>query len=438
MLNSHIVKNIISKFFGLGVNLINQIALIPLFITFWGVEKYGDWIIISTIMSFFSMSNVGFNDVMANKFIVAHTENKEALCRKYLTNNYILLIFASIVCLLGLSIFVSFFDIEKLFSTKVTSGKELVFVIYFLFFQIITAQFSSVLNAVYRSVKKTYIAFYLEDGVKVIELIIMLICIYYNFSFVLLSFLLVIPKVVLWGYKILNIPKYFNYYFTLRDFDFKILKNAALPSVSFMAFPAGYAIMNQGFTLVVAKNYSAEILILFSTTRTLCNFIRTFIGIFQVSIWPEYSIAYGNKDISKMQKIHRNSIYITVALTSIIGLGLLVFGPLIYNIWTNNQITFNFDLMLVFLCSILVGNLWYSSSVVQMATNKHQSISLFFLFFSMLSLFVSHLVINFNDSIIYIVLCLLVLDLPLSIITLTQSLKLTNDSFYKLVFNIKI
>lgn len=435
MLNNHIIKNIISKFFGLGVNVINQIALIPLFIKFWGVEKYGDWIIISTIMSFFAMSNVGFNDVIANKFVIAHTENKIDLCRKYITNNYFLLTFISVVCIIGISVFVLFFDINTLFGTRVTTNRELLFVVYFLFFQIITAQFSAVLNAVYRSVKKTYIAFYLEDGAKIIELIIMLVCIYYNSSFVLLSILLVFPKILLWIYKILNTPKYFSYYFSVKDFDYELLKEAAIPSLSFMAFPLGYALINQGFTLIIAKNFSVEILILFNTTRTLCNFIKTFIGIYQVSVWPEYSIAYGNNNIDKMRKIHRNSLYISVVTTLVIGIFLLLTGSVIYKYWTNNEIKFNFDLMVVFLSSIFIGNIWYSSSVVQMATNKHSSISFFFLVFSSLSLLTSNLILMFSPSIISIVMCLMILDLPMTIITMKQSLKQTNDSIFKLLLN---
>lgn len=438
MLNKHIIKNIISKFFGLGVNLINQIALIPLFIKFWGVEKYGDWIMISTVMSFFAMSNVGFNDVIANKFVIAYTEKKTDLCRRYITNNYFLLTFVSIICFIGLLIFNFFFDSAIIFGTRITPAKDLTFIIYFLFFQIITAQFSAVLNAVYRSVKKTYIAFYLEDGAKIMELIIMLACIYYNTSFITLSFLLLIPKVCLWIYNLINTRKYFGYYFSPKDFEIRILKESLSPSLSFMAFPLGYAIINQGFTLLIAKNYSAEVLILFNTTRTLCNFIKTFIGIYQVSIWPEYSIAYGNNDISKMRKIHRSSIYLSVTITLVLGFLLILAGPMIYRIWTDNKIIFSSNLMLVFLFSILIGNIWYSSSVVQMATNKHQKISVFFLLFSVLSLAFAQMVIRFDNSIIYVVLSLLFLDLPMAIMTVYQSIELTKDSFYKLLLNIKI
>ncbi|WP_088159847.1 lipopolysaccharide biosynthesis protein [Sphingobacterium sp. G1-14] len=431
-MNAHILKNIISRFFGLGVNLFNQVALIPLFIRFWGVDKYGDWIILSTIMSFFSMSNVGFNDVIANKFVVSFTEGRIDQCRKYLTNNYILLIFASIVCIFSLTIFILFFDISSILGTRVTPHKDIIFVVYFLFFQIITAQFSAVFNAIYRSVKKTYIAFYLEDGAKFAELIIMFICLYFNSSFSTVSVLLVLPKLLVWGYKIFDIPKYFDYKFYLKDFEWSFIKETSGPSLSFMAFPVGYAIMNQGLTLMVARNFSAEILILFNTTRTLCNFIKSFIGIFHASIWPEFSIAYGNKDYLMMRNLNRKLLFISIGVTLIIGAVLLLIGPYIYSIWLHNKITFDYRIMFSFLLSVFFGNIWYSSSVVLMSTNNHTKLGWYFLLLNITCIIAFRAIIIFSQSLPFALISLLIVDIPLSYYCMKLNLRITKDRIFDL------
>ena len=45
--NSPIRKNLLANGFGIGVQLLNQIVLVPFYILFWGNELYSDWIVIS-------------------------------------------------------------------------------------------------------------------------------------------------------------------------------------------------------------------------------------------------------------------------------------------------------------------------------------------------------------------------------------------------------
>ena len=61
-----ILKNIAGNFYGVGVNLFSQIILVPFFINYWGIELYADWIALTAISSFFSMSDIGLNIVTSN------------------------------------------------------------------------------------------------------------------------------------------------------------------------------------------------------------------------------------------------------------------------------------------------------------------------------------------------------------------------------------
>src|ERR1700676_1377462 len=54
---------------GLGANSLNpivaaaiQLGSVPLLLHAWGVAKYGDWLILSAIPSYLSLSDIGFGD----------------------------------------------------------------------------------------------------------------------------------------------------------------------------------------------------------------------------------------------------------------------------------------------------------------------------------------------------------------------------------------
>jgi ABC-type nitrate/sulfonate/bicarbonate transport system permease component len=61
-----IAKNYTANGIGLGIRFLEQIALVPLFISFWGITKYADWVLITAFSSFFSMADMGLNTVTTN------------------------------------------------------------------------------------------------------------------------------------------------------------------------------------------------------------------------------------------------------------------------------------------------------------------------------------------------------------------------------------
>ena len=63
---SRIVHSLYATGFGQGVNVLIQLAGVPLFLHFWGVERYGEWLILSTIPAYLWMSDFGFASVAAN------------------------------------------------------------------------------------------------------------------------------------------------------------------------------------------------------------------------------------------------------------------------------------------------------------------------------------------------------------------------------------
>src|SRR5260370_41898128 len=48
------------------VTAIVQIVSVPVFLHFWGVKLYGEWLIISAIPIYLALSDLGFGNVAAN------------------------------------------------------------------------------------------------------------------------------------------------------------------------------------------------------------------------------------------------------------------------------------------------------------------------------------------------------------------------------------
>jgi O-antigen/teichoic acid export membrane protein len=204
-----------------------------------------------------------------------------------------------------------------------------------------------------------------------------------------------------------------------------------------MSFPLGNALIFQGFSLIVNKYFGAEILVLYNTTRTLTSFLTQMLGAILQAVWPEFSIAYGKKDIQRMRELHRKAFVVATSAAIFISIFLLIFGNYIYSLWTQGKVEFDFSLMLAFLIVLIFRNIWSTSSVALMATNKHSKMGLLYVFFSVLSIGVAITLAIFYPSITLNVYCLLIIEIGLCIYTLKRAMELTEDNFGDLVSSFK-
>jgi O-antigen/teichoic acid export membrane protein len=62
-----LIKGIGANTLGLIVTIIIQIIQVPLYLTFWGITLYGEWLILYAIPSYLLMSDIGFGNVAANE-----------------------------------------------------------------------------------------------------------------------------------------------------------------------------------------------------------------------------------------------------------------------------------------------------------------------------------------------------------------------------------
>jgi hypothetical protein len=413
-----ILKNLCANFSGIGINLFCQVILVPFYIEQWGVDKYADWIVLSSVSSVFSMSDIGLNTVISNQFSIKMAQGDEQYCRSLLTDNYFLLLIVSLFGIIGCLVFVNICDVNSLLGLSVLSSKTTRVVLLLLVIQIFVSMIGGVSNAVYRSKSLTFRSIYIDNLAKLVEGFILLSGLLLHCRLELLAFFYVIPNIYVMVYKYYDIKKIYSFVFQINNIDIKLLKGLLFPSFSFMLFPVGNLIIQQGFTLFVNKYFGASSLVLYNTTRTLCNFIKTIMNSINYSVWPELSIAYGKHDYVKMKRIYYSSLFLSVALSILISIFLLIAGPFIYVVWTNNEIEFDFSLMFAFLLVLFFNNFWFTGSVVLAATNKHSVLSILFVLGSCLSLLMAYIINLYFHSLIYITYSLVVIDMILSMYTI--------------------
>src|SRR6476620_8275245 len=91
-------KNIVVSFFLKGISIAISLIFVPLTINYINPSRYGIWLTLSSIVSWFSFFDIGLSQGLRNKFAEAKAKGDDTLAQVYVSTTYaILAIIFSIV-----------------------------------------------------------------------------------------------------------------------------------------------------------------------------------------------------------------------------------------------------------------------------------------------------------------------------------------------------
>ena len=104
-LKKRLLQNGLASILQKGVRVLEQLFLVPFFITAWGAAYYGEWLTLTIIPSVIAFSDLGFGTAAANSFVLSYAAgDKQKAADISTTGMYIVSIMVGVAMLLSLLI----------------------------------------------------------------------------------------------------------------------------------------------------------------------------------------------------------------------------------------------------------------------------------------------------------------------------------------------
>jgi len=424
---SRFFKNVASNSIMMGLMTLFQLISVPIFLKYWGVELYGEWLALNTFTAYFQMTDIGLNTATANSFVFNYVRGHYDKCNILINNNifFILIAFAFILGVLLILVVTGFF--VKLFSFSHIDSSVVNISLLLLFLQVLLGTFNNLLNTLYTATNNYARGIMIDNIIRFLEYFVLIVGVAYGFSILCLFVLGVTVKFLGLFFKYYDSSKLYRLTLGFSYLSKEELKEIFLPAISFFSLPVANSLVFQGLTLLLNYFLGGVAVVLFNTTRTIVNFGRTFVDILYKSVWPEISITYGNNDLLKLRQIHYRTLASSVLITSVICIFLIFSGESLYNLWLNQAVKFNLILFTLLIISMLTNSLWNSSSVILLATNNHKEFSILYLLVSIAVFFSSLILLYLTNDIVYLPISMIFVDLILVIYALKKTMIITND-----------
>ena len=413
-----------------------QLGSIPILLHTWGVAKYGDWLILSALPSYLSLSDLGFGDASGSDMTVRVASGDREGALRTFQSSWLLLSIVSIVALLFCSLCCWVIPWQSWLKLSGVPDSEARSILITLGIWVLLGQQGSLLESGYRSDGNFALGILFSTGVRLGEAVAATTVgvLTGSLRFTALTYLFTrLFGTLCYGF-LLSVK---SPWLKLGVFHarWNVMKKLAAPALGFIAMPAGHALSLQGFTIVIGATLGPFAVTSFATLRTLTRVNFQMLGAIAHTVWPELSAAFGAGNIPLARRLHRHAYRagLISAFVSTILLGLA--GPTLYKLWMHHAVPFNASCFYVLLCVTLANSLWYTSSVVPMSTNAHQRIAFYFLASTAASLLLAR-ALTPTFGIVGAAAALLLIDACMLWVVLRSALTQIQDPFRSFVLSV--
>lgn len=425
---SRLMKGFAAQGFAQIINLIIQLGSVPLFIHFWGRTLYGEWLILSTIPSYFALSDLGFANAAGTEMTLRVARGDREGTLKVFQSAWLLVTSVSLLVTVTMLGVAHWLPLERWLHISTLAHGEVVAVISILVFQVFFDLQTGLISTGYRCDGNFAPGTMIANIQRFVEFVVAAVALCCGAHLVALALSVMLTRLAGNTLSMLYV-RFLSPWLTYgwRHADLPTLKQIMAPALTFMGFPIGHALSLQGMIMVVGIVFNPAAVVLFSTSRTLTRFVWQVLNAITNTIWVELSTAFGTNEIALARSLHRRACQAAMWLAVASSAALFVAGPLIFRLWTRGKVPFDPTLFGLLLLVVVANSFWSTSYVVLLAVNRHQRLAIVYVAATGLSLAIALLLTRLM-GLHGTALSLLVIDVFMSAYVVTRSLALVQDT----------
>lgn len=354
---------------GQGAAMATQLGLVPLFLAAWGVQRYGDWLLLSTVPAYLAASDLGFLSAAGNRLAAlraAHRDD-EALAVHRLSWTLAL----GVAALVGVvtAAAVALVDLRQLLRLRTVSSEEAALSVVLLVAFAVVSQTEQVLQGAFRAEALAARGSLLSTASRTCAVVAAAVTALLGGELAAAAGAMLGAKVLLALVQLVVLRASSQLFRPGLHLDRAELRSLLAPSLAFVGLPLGNALTLQVFLVVLGHQVGAEELVAFSLARTLTRLATQLVSIVEGSIWPELSYAFGRGDLALMRRLHGRACAVTVRIAAAAAVVLALAGPAFLGIWTGGRVSIGREVLWLLCADLVVTSLWSTSAVLPAATN---------------------------------------------------------------------
>jgi O-antigen/teichoic acid export membrane protein len=358
-------KNITGSFAVKGLSIVTSLYLVPLTINLLDQEKYGIWITIFSIVTWFNMMDLGLGNGFRNKYAEAIAKKDKSLATEYLQTFYSSMGLIAIVSLIIFSIVCPFLNWYKILNIPNNFDENITLIVWMVFCLFCVQLFIKNIATILLSLQKTTRSNALMLCGNIIALIGIITLHKINLvSLFSISMMFMIAPIIVFFIETLIQFKH-----KLREYRFNLfcwpklqyLHDLVGLGVKFFFIQITTIVMFSAGNIIIAQLFGPAEVTPYNVAFRLFASAQTFFIIIITPFWSAFTEANAKEDFDWIKKSIKKLILIwAIFFFGIIGLWLI--SPFVYRIWVGESVKISLNLS--FQIAVFIGLITWTSIFV--------------------------------------------------------------------------
>ncbi|GAA5483679.1 hypothetical protein Hsar01_02913 [Haloferula sargassicola] len=341
---------------------LRQLLMVPILIHAWGVEYYGNWLVLSAIPSFMAMSNLGLGSSAAAKIATRPVAQRTDNAKTFIS------------AIAGISVvFIVLVTIIACWATF--KGQELAGIPYgfWILISLLVPNFvkmaSQPLQGWWNSIGKAHTGMHLTQILVGVEILL-----YFTIPIAGGRALAVTVSSAVWA-----LVWALGYYVILKrrkcpllevvPVDIVEIKNLMGKGVGYQLSPLWQALLFQGSIVLAKALFGAPGAAVWGSLRIINRIGNQTLELVSQSCGPEFQRNASHDRLAQNRILYSKSLLISLGIAIIIAGSLFAFGGEIFNIWTQGKMVAPKEVWHVLPLSLIPFSVWWISGEYQRALN---------------------------------------------------------------------
>lgn len=350
--SAKINKHIFGSFFFKGLSIVSSLVLIPLTIDYLNPAKYGIWLTLMSIVSWFNFFDIGLGNGLRNKLAEAKAQGNDQLAQIYISTTYAIMTIISSALLFIFFIVNHFLNWEVILNLKDFSATDIIEVeqLVYVVFIVFCLQFIlKLINVIFLADQKPAYSNALNSFGNLLSLGAIFILTKTTKESILLvgavfSIInLVVPIVASFVYFK---GSYHNYAPKLSLVDFTYTKDLLNIGLKFFIAQIAAIVVFTTDNMIIVQICGPEDVTTYNIVYKYFSIITIGFTIITAPYWSAFTEAYVKKDIDWIKRSVRKVTKLW-GLTMVALLLMLVFSNQVYLLWIGEDLNIPFNLSLI-------------------------------------------------------------------------------------------
>jgi O-antigen/teichoic acid export membrane protein len=360
---------------GVAITLFTQFVLPPAMIHYYGVTRFGEWLVISATLSYMSTLNFGVTTYASNELTMLYRRADLKAYRR-LGASTLLLLLAILGSGAALCCIFLILPLSSLLKLSSTSQAEAQWCAFFLGMLALVNILAGYFNSVFMVVEQTHRGTFWWNWRRLAAVLVAVPLAVTRCSFATIAGAQLLAVSIITVLSIVELRRRTPYLpLGLRGAHWPTIRASLEPSGLFALVFAQNFLVFQMPVILLQWLAGTEMVVIFTVSRTVLATARQVLGAITNAIAPEITLAYGAREMGKLLEIFHHSEKVVFALIPVANLGVFLLSPLLLQWWLHKPELFHpwvFGMMALISAAMSMRE---HKQFFQFATNVHKHLS---------------------------------------------------------------